>query len=110
MVDTCNPLPLPNVVVVMVRPLLVFPLILKIWLRVEFQVAAQNYWIKNGEVNTREVGAKRIIKLGIPWVWSRSTTSGFPLCLSSNCDIHVRTKSIFGFGRNGSSYFNQFFY
>ncbi|KAG6489137.1 hypothetical protein ZIOFF_050395 [Zingiber officinale] len=36
-------------------------------LRSDFQVAAQNCWVKKGDAYTGEISAERIVNLGIPW-------------------------------------------
>ncbi|XP_062188559.1 triosephosphate isomerase, cytosolic [Phragmites australis] len=60
--------PPPDVVEVVVSPPYVFLPVVKSQLRPEFQVAAQNCWVKKGGAFTGEVSAEMLINLGIPSV------------------------------------------
>ncbi|KAG2723749.1 hypothetical protein I3760_02G183800 [Carya illinoinensis] len=60
--------PPPDVVEVVVSPPFVFLPLVKSLLRPDFQVAAQNCWVKNGGAYTGEVSAEMLVNLGIPWV------------------------------------------
>ncbi|KAM7270594.1 hypothetical protein ACFE04_029808 [Oxalis oulophora] len=60
--------PSPDVVEVVVSPPFVFLTLVKSLLRPEFQVAAQNCWVKKGGAFTGEVSAEMLVNLGIPWV------------------------------------------
>jgi triosephosphate isomerase len=60
--------PSPDVVDVVVSPPFVFLSLVKSSLRPEFQVAAQNCWVKKGGAFTGEVSGEMLANLGIPWV------------------------------------------
>lgn len=60
--------PSTDVVEVVVSPPYVFLPLVKSLLRPDFQVAAQNCWVKNGGAFTGEVSAEMLVDLGIPWV------------------------------------------
>nr|CAB3472207.1 unnamed protein product [Digitaria exilis] len=60
--------PPPEVVEVVVSPPYVFLPVVKSQLRPEFQVAAQNCWVKKGGAFTGEVSAEMLVNLGVPWV------------------------------------------
>lgn len=60
--------PSTDVVEVVVSPPYVFLPLVKSILRPDFQVAAQNCWVKNGGAFTGEVSAEMLVDLGIPWV------------------------------------------
>jgi triosephosphate isomerase len=60
--------PSPDVVEVVVSPPYVFLPVVKSQLRPEFQVAAQNCWVKKGGAFTGEVSAEMLVNLGVPWV------------------------------------------
>uniref|UniRef100_K3XMB3 Triosephosphate isomerase, cytosolic n=1 Tax=Setaria italica TaxID=4555 RepID=K3XMB3_SETIT len=60
--------PPPDVVEVVVSPPYVFLPVVKSQLRPEFQVAAQNCWVKKGGAFTGEVSAEMLVNLGVPWV------------------------------------------
>ncbi|XP_042416431.1 triosephosphate isomerase, cytosolic-like [Zingiber officinale] len=57
----------PDAVEVVVSPPSVFLPLAKSLLRSDFQVAAQNCWVKKGDAYTGEISAERIVNLGIPW-------------------------------------------
>ncbi|XP_057523431.1 triosephosphate isomerase, cytosolic isoform X1 [Amaranthus tricolor] len=69
-VETLNAgaVPSTDVVEVVVSPPYVFLPIVKSSLRPEFQVAAQNCWVKKGGAYTGEVSAEMLADLDIPWV------------------------------------------
>jgi len=69
-VNTLNEgqVPSPDVVDVVVSPPFVFLSLVKSSLRPEFQVAAQNCWVKKGGAFTGEVSGEMLANLGIPWV------------------------------------------
>ncbi|XP_043689054.1 triosephosphate isomerase, cytosolic [Telopea speciosissima] len=60
--------PSQDVVEVVVSPPFVFLPMVKSQLRPDFQVAAQNCWVKKGGAFTGEVSAEMLVNLGIPWV------------------------------------------
>jgi len=60
--------PPTDVVEVVVSPPYVFLPVVKSQLRPEFQVAAQNCWVKKGGAFTGEVSAEMLVNLGVPWV------------------------------------------
>ncbi|CAD6232698.1 unnamed protein product [Miscanthus lutarioriparius] len=60
--------PPSDVVEVVVSPPYVFLPVVKSLLRPEFQVAAQNCWVKKGGAFTGEVSAEMLMNLGVPWV------------------------------------------
>lgn len=60
--------PSTDVVEVVVSPPYVFLPLVKSILRPDFQVAAQNCWVKNGGAFTGEVSAEMLVDLDIPWV------------------------------------------
>ncbi|KAB2063770.1 hypothetical protein ES319_A10G240600v1 [Gossypium barbadense] len=60
--------PSPDVVEVVVSPPFLFLPLVKTSLRPEFQVAAQNCWVKKGGAFTGEVSAEMLVNLSIPWV------------------------------------------
>ncbi|KAL5991922.1 hypothetical protein ACLOJK_012834 [Asimina triloba] len=53
---------------VVVSPPFVFLTLVKSTLRSDFQVAAQNCWVKKGGAFTGEVSAEMLVSLDIPWV------------------------------------------
>ncbi|CAO2817159.1 unnamed protein product [Amaranthus hypochondriacus] len=69
-VETLNAgaVPSTDVVEVVVSPPYVFLPIVKSSLRPEFQVSAQNCWVKKGGAYTGEVSAEMLADLDIPWV------------------------------------------
>lgn len=60
--------PSTDVVEVVVSPPYVFLPLVKSILRPDFQVAAQNCWVKNGGAFTGEVSAEMLVDLCVPWV------------------------------------------
>ncbi|KAL5228429.1 hypothetical protein ABZP36_016694 [Zizania latifolia] len=60
--------PSPDVVEVVVSPPYVFLPVVKSQLRPEFQVAAQNCWVKKGGAFTGEISAEMLVNLGVPSV------------------------------------------
>ncbi|XP_020103292.1 triosephosphate isomerase, cytosolic [Ananas comosus] len=60
--------PPPDVVEVVISPPYVFLPLVKSLLRPDFQVAAQNCWVKKGGAFTGEISAEMLVNLGIPWV------------------------------------------
>ncbi|KAF6148100.1 hypothetical protein GIB67_024275, partial [Kingdonia uniflora] len=60
--------PSEDVVEVVVSPPYVFLLLVKSLLRSDFQVAAQNCWVKKGGAFTGEISAEMLVNLSIPWV------------------------------------------
>ncbi|CAL9134856.1 unnamed protein product [Musa textilis] len=60
--------PPEEVVDVVVSPPFVFLSLVKSLLRSDFQVAAQNCWVRKGGAFTGEVSAEMLVNLGIPWV------------------------------------------
>jgi triosephosphate isomerase len=60
--------PSPDVVEVVVSPPFVYLTLVKSLLKPEFQIAAQNCWVKKGGAYTGEVSAEMLVNLGIPWV------------------------------------------
>ncbi|XP_057523764.1 triosephosphate isomerase, cytosolic [Amaranthus tricolor] len=69
-VETLNAgsVPSTDVVEVVVSPPYVFLPIVKSSLRPEFQVSAQNCWVKKGGAYTGEVSVEMLADLDIPWV------------------------------------------
>lgn len=53
---------------VVVSPPFLFLPSVKTTLRSDFQVAAQNCWVKNGGAFTGEISAEMLANLRIPWV------------------------------------------
>lgn len=53
---------------VVVSPPFVFLPVVKGLLRPDFQVAAQNCWVRRGGAFTGEISAEMLVNLGIPWV------------------------------------------
>ncbi|RWW51585.1 hypothetical protein BHE74_00042049, partial [Ensete ventricosum] len=53
---------------VVVSPPFVFLSLVKSLLRSDFQVTAQNCWVRKGGAFTGEVSAEMLVNLGIPWV------------------------------------------
>ncbi|KAJ8750498.1 hypothetical protein K2173_015644 [Erythroxylum novogranatense] len=60
--------PSEDVVEVVVSPPFVFLPLVKSLLRSDFNVAAQNCWVRKGGAFTGEVSAEMLVNLGIPWV------------------------------------------
>ncbi|PKA56395.1 Triosephosphate isomerase, cytosolic [Apostasia shenzhenica] len=60
--------PSGDVVEVVVSPPFVFLSLVQSLLRNDFQVAAQNCWVKKSGAFTGEVSAEMLVNLGIPWV------------------------------------------
>lgn len=60
--------PSPDVVEVVVSPPFVFLPTVQSSLKPDFQVAAQNCWVKKGGAFTGEVSAEMLANLGVPWV------------------------------------------
>ncbi|RVW66165.1 Triosephosphate isomerase, cytosolic [Vitis vinifera] len=60
--------PSEDIVEVVVSPPFVFLPLVKSLLRSDFQVAAQNCWIRRGGAFTGEISAEMLVNLGIPWV------------------------------------------
>ena len=60
--------PSPDCVEVVVSPPYVFLPLVKSTLRPDFQVAAQNCWVKKGGAFTGEVSAEMLKNLEVPWV------------------------------------------
>ncbi|KAK9940502.1 hypothetical protein M0R45_017161 [Rubus argutus] len=60
--------PSEDVVEVVVSPPFVFLSYVKSLLRSDFQVAAQNCWVRRGGAFTGEISAEMLVNLGIPWV------------------------------------------
>ncbi|KAF7120854.1 hypothetical protein RHSIM_Rhsim13G0082500 [Rhododendron simsii] len=69
-VTTLNEAEVPSedVVEVVVSPPFVFLPVVKNLLRPDFQIAAQNCWVRKGGAFTGEVSAEMLLNLGIPWV------------------------------------------
>ncbi|GAB2235029.1 hypothetical protein Droror1_Dr00004306 [Drosera rotundifolia] len=69
-VTTLNQAEVPSedVVEVVVSPPFVFLTYVKSLLRPDFQVAAQNCWVRKGGAFTGEVSAEMLLNLAIPWV------------------------------------------
>ncbi|KAL2940482.1 Triosephosphate isomerase cytosolic [Bienertia sinuspersici] len=69
-VDTLNAgnVPSTDIVEVVLSPPYVFLPLVKSSLRPEFQVAAQNCWVKKGGAYTGEVSAEMLADLEVPWV------------------------------------------
>ncbi|RRT56533.1 hypothetical protein B296_00011028, partial [Ensete ventricosum] len=53
---------------VVVSPPFIFLSLVKSLLRSDFQVTAQNCWVRKGGAFTGEVSAEMLVNLGIPWV------------------------------------------
>ncbi|KMZ66002.1 Triose-phosphate isomerase [Zostera marina] len=60
--------PSEDVVEVVLSPPFVFLSMVKDCLRSDFQVAAQNSWVKKGGAFTGEISAEMLVNLGVPWV------------------------------------------
>lgn len=60
--------PTEDVVEVVVSPPFVFLTLVKSLLRPDFQVAAQNCWVRRGGAFTGEISAEMLVNLRIPWV------------------------------------------
>ncbi|XXG54603.1 hypothetical protein AAC387_Pa03g2442 [Persea americana] len=60
--------PSEEIVEVVVAPPFVFLSFVKSLLRSDFQVAAQNCWVRKGGAFTGEISAEMLVNLGIPWV------------------------------------------
>uniref|UniRef100_A0A7N0U580 Triose-phosphate isomerase n=1 Tax=Kalanchoe fedtschenkoi TaxID=63787 RepID=A0A7N0U580_KALFE len=60
--------PSGEIVEVVVSPPYVHLTLVKGLLRSDFQVAAQNCWVRKGGAFTGEVSAEMLVNLGIPWV------------------------------------------
>ncbi|XP_047321959.1 triosephosphate isomerase, cytosolic-like [Impatiens glandulifera] len=60
--------PSTDVVEVVVSPPYVFLPLVQSSLKPNFQVAAQNCWVKKGGAFTGEISAEMLVNLGIPWV------------------------------------------
>ncbi|XP_057978987.1 triosephosphate isomerase, cytosolic isoform X2 [Malania oleifera] len=69
-VSTLNAAEVPpeDTVEVVVSPPFVFLAVVKSMLRPDFQVAAQNCWVKKGGAFTGEISAEMLVDLNIPWV------------------------------------------
>lgn len=69
-VNLLNEAEVPNedVVEVVVSPPFVFLTLVKSLLRSDFQVAAQNCWVRRGGAFTGEISAEMLVNLRIPWV------------------------------------------
>ncbi|XP_048234561.1 triosephosphate isomerase, cytosolic [Ricinus communis] len=69
-VTTLNEAEVPSddVVEVVLSPPFVFLPLVKSLLRPDFQVAAQNCWVRKGGAFTGEVSAEMLLNLSIPWV------------------------------------------
>ncbi|XP_050290904.1 triosephosphate isomerase, cytosolic [Quercus robur] len=69
-VTTLNEAEVPSedVVEVVVSPAFVFLPFVKSLLRSDFQVAAQNCWVRKGGAFTGEISAEMLVNLGVPWV------------------------------------------
>ncbi|GMH12276.1 hypothetical protein Nepgr_014117 [Nepenthes gracilis] len=69
-VTTLNEAEVPpeDVVEVIISPPFVFLTLVKSLLRLDFYVAAQNCWVRNGGAFTGEISAEMLVNLGIPWV------------------------------------------
>ncbi|KAJ6424940.1 hypothetical protein OIU84_025668 [Salix udensis] len=61
-------IPSENVVEVVVSPPFVFLPLVESLLRPDFQVAAQNCWVRKGGAFTGEISAEMLVNLGIPFV------------------------------------------
>ncbi|KAJ0975148.1 hypothetical protein J5N97_017113 [Dioscorea zingiberensis] len=57
-----------DVVEVVVGPPYVFLPLVKTLLRSDFNVAAQNCWVRKGGAFTGEISAEMLVNLNIPWV------------------------------------------
>ncbi|XP_058099248.1 triosephosphate isomerase, cytosolic-like [Magnolia sinica] len=60
--------PSEEIVEVVVSPPFVYLSLVKSLLRSDFQVAAQNCWVRKGGAFTGEISAEMLVNLGIPWV------------------------------------------
>ncbi|KAK9063953.1 hypothetical protein SSX86_017825 [Deinandra increscens subsp. villosa] len=60
--------PSADVVEIVVSPPFVFIPSVKSELKPQFQVAAQNCWVKKGGAFTGEISAEMLVNMGIPWV------------------------------------------
>lgn len=60
--------PSDDVVEVVVSPPFVFLSFVKSLMRSDFEVAAQNCWVRKGGAFTGEISAEMLVNLGIPWV------------------------------------------
>ncbi|KAJ6964279.1 triosephosphate isomerase [Populus alba x Populus x berolinensis] len=60
--------PSKDVVEVVVSPPFVFLPLVKSLQRPDFQLAAQNCWVRKGGAFTGEISAEMLVNLGIPWV------------------------------------------
>ncbi|XP_010535492.1 PREDICTED: triosephosphate isomerase, cytosolic-like [Tarenaya hassleriana] len=69
-VTTLNEAEVPSedIVEVVVSPPFVFLPLVKGLLRSDFQVAAQNCWVRRGGAFTGEISAEMLLNLSIPWV------------------------------------------
>ncbi|OAY61231.1 hypothetical protein MANES_01G173500v8 [Manihot esculenta] len=69
-VTTLNEAEVPpeDVVEVVVSPPFIFLPLVKGLLRPDFQVAAQNCWVRKGGAFTGEVSAEMLVNLSVPWV------------------------------------------
>ncbi|GMP49370.1 hypothetical protein CsSME_00016372 [Camellia sinensis var. sinensis] len=69
-VTTLNEAEVPSEddVEIVVSPPFVFLPVVKNLLRSDFQIAAQNCWVRKGGAFTGEVSAEMLVNLGIPWV------------------------------------------
>ncbi|XAR60593.1 Triose-phosphate isomerase [Bertholletia excelsa] len=69
-VTTLNEAEIPSedVVEVVISPPFVFLPMVKGLLRSDFQIAAQNCWVRKGGAFTGEISAEMLVNLGIPWV------------------------------------------
>ncbi|KAJ4971726.1 hypothetical protein NE237_004825 [Protea cynaroides] len=69
-VSTLNEAEVPSqdVVEVVVSPPFVFLPLAKSSLKPDYQVAAQNCWVKKGGAYTGEISAEMLVNLGVPWV------------------------------------------
>ncbi|KAK1265249.1 hypothetical protein QJS04_geneDACA011275 [Acorus gramineus] len=69
-VSTLNEAEVPSedVVEVVVSPPFVFLPLVKSLLRSDFNVAAQNCWVRKGGAYTGEISAEMLVNLSIPWV------------------------------------------
>ncbi|KAK1299474.1 hypothetical protein QJS10_CPB14g01568 [Acorus calamus] len=69
-VSTLNEAEVPSedVVEVVVSPPFVFLPLVKSLLRLDFNVAAQNCWVRKGGAYTGEISAEMLVNLSIPWV------------------------------------------
>ncbi|XP_021894606.1 triosephosphate isomerase, cytosolic isoform X1 [Carica papaya] len=60
--------PSDDVVEVVVSPPFIFLSFVKSLMRSDFEVAAQNCWVRKGGAFTGEISAEMLVNLGIPWV------------------------------------------